>query len=353
MVKLRVAGALVLLGSLAGAARADDCLSSAALAAARVPGVVVVVLDGPRMDVSACGLANQAQARPITADTVFQAASLSKPVVALVAANLAGQGELDLDRPLTAYLDAPYRHDQAPMAAQPVFDTVDDPRLDRITARMVLSHRSGLPNWAFGEPLRFATEPGAGWKYSGEGFALLAAVLERVTGKPLQALAEERVFGPLGMRDSSFVWREDYDARVATAYDANMEPIDAARFHRPIAAASLYTTPADYARFVRALLLAMPGTPPAQLRERQIAVDVAYALDWGLGVGLEEHASGDCLFHHGINDGFQSFFMACPERKRGVLWFSNSDNGLDLAPMLLETHLPGAHPVLGWPVLRP
>jgi len=354
----RLAGMLLLGGGLLAAAlpesaRAGECPAVFAQKETRVPGAVIVSFEDARMEVVRCGEADLARKRPMSPDTVFQAASLSKPVTALIALALVDEGKLDLDRPLIDYLDAPYRHDQALLSGQPVWDTVDDPRLRKVTARQVLSHRSGLPNWAFGEPLRFAVEPGTEWKYSGEGFSLLATVLEHISGESLQALAMERVFTPLGMRDSSYVWRDAYAERIATGYDAEGKPLDTMRFRRPIAAASLYTTPADYARFVQALLLAAPDSARARLRERQVQVDAAYALGWGLGVGLEEHEQGDCLFHHGINNGFQSFFMACPAQRRGVLWFTNSDNGLSLAPELLETTLPGPHPVLGWPVLHP
>lgn len=351
--KFRLAGWLLAGWGWLGTAQAGECPAAIVGKDARVPGAVIVSFRDARTDIDACGMADIAGQRTMSSDTVFQAASLSKPVTAMIALALVDDGKLDLDRPLADYLDGPYRHDQALLGDQPVWDVVEDPRLRKVTARLVLSHRGGLPNWAFGEPLRFAAEPGTEWKYSGEAFSLLATVLEYITDESLPALAVERVFAPLGMRDSSFVWRDDYADRIATGYDKQGKPLEAMRFRRPIAAASLYTTPADYARFVRALMLAAPGSAQARLRERTAEVDAAYALGWGLGVGLEEHTQGDCLFHHGINNGFQSFFMACPAQRRGVLWFTNSDNGLTLAPELLETYLPGPHPVLGWPTLRP
>lgn len=349
----RFAGWLLVLCGWSVGAHADECPPELVKPDAPVPGLVIVSLDDTGMAFTTCGMADIRRKRAVSRDTLFQAASLTKPVTALIALTLVEEGKLDLDRPLVGYLDGSYRHDQALLGDQPVWDTVEDPRLRKVTARLVLSHRSGLPNWAFGEPLRFALDPGTEWKYSGEGFSLLAAVLERIGGQTLPALAAERVFTPLDMRDSGLVWRDDYADRMATGYDTQGKAIDAMQFRRPVAAASLYTTPIDYARFVQALLRAKPGSASARLRERQFEVDAAYALGWGLGVGLEEHEQGDCLFHHGINNGFQSFFMVCPAQRRGVLWFTNSDNGLSLASSLLATHLPGPHPVLDWPVLRP
>ncbi|WP_162258286.1 serine hydrolase domain-containing protein [Frateuria sp. Soil773] len=351
--RIPLLGLLLAASAACNAARAGECPSQAGLRSHGVPGAVIVSLAGQRTAVSACGLADTARRRPMSGRTVFQAASLSKPVVSLIALKLAGQKRLDLDKPLAGYLHGPYRHDRRPLGDSPQWDSDADPRLAKVTARMVLSHRSGLPNWAFGEPLRFVADPGTRWNYSGEGFAYLAAALEAIAGQPLQPLADAQVFRPLGMRDSSFVWRDAYAGRVATGYDKRGHAIDTARFRRPIAAASLYTTPADYAKFVRALLLAAPGTALALERQRQTVVDAKYALGWGLGVGIETRPDGDCAFHHGINEGFQSFFMACPGSGRGVLWFTNSDRGLELAPAMLEAYVPGKHPLLGWPVLRP
>lgn len=351
--RIHLLGLLLAISAACADARAGECPTQAELRSHGVPGAVVVSLSGKHVEPSACGLADTAHRRPMSDRTVFQAASLSKPVVALITLKLARQGRLDLDRPLAGYLHGPYRHDQHPMGESPVWDTTADPNLAKVTARMVLSHRSGMPNWAFGGPLQFVAAPGERWNYSGEGFAYLAAALEAITGQPLQQLATAQVFRPLDMLDSSYVWRDAYAGRIATGYDKQGRAVEVARFRRLIAAASLYTTPADYAKFVQALLLATPGTPLAQERQRQTVVDAKYALGWGLGVGIEMRPGGDCVFHHGINDGFQSFFMACPGSDHAVLWFTNSDHGLELAPAMLKAQLPGTHPLLRWPVLHP
>lgn len=334
-------------------AHANDCPTPEALRQAGVPGVVIVAFANGHASTSSCGLADVKRQRAMKPHTVFQAASLSKPVFAMIALELVREGKLDLDQPIAHYLTSPYRHDQSPMAPAPTWDTAADPRLGKVTARMVLSHRTGMPNWAFGEPLTFVAEPGERWNYSGEGYAYLAAALESITGTPLPALAQARVFKPLGMRDSSYVWRDDYAGRLATGYDAKGGIADAPPFRRPIAAASIYTTPADYARFVQAMLTATAGSPLARERDDQVVIDDTYALHWGLGVGLEAQGDTVCAFHHGINDGYQSFFMICPGARRGVLWFANSDRGLSLAPALVKAHMPGPHPVLAWPVLHP
>ena len=123
---------------------------------------------------------------------------------------LKDQGRLDLDAPIARYLDSPY---------------LDDPRIASITARLVLSHRSGFPNWRpDGQPLVIHFNPGDHFSYSGEGFVIWQKAVEHIEGKPLNDLMQELVFKPLGMTSSSYVWRPYFDASTAVGYDANDAP---------------------------------------------------------------------------------------------------------------------------------
>ena len=117
-----------------------------------------------------------------TDDSVFQAASLSKPVFAYAVLKLAQEGSLNLDAPLVSYLPQGYLHIQNPFAfgQPPITDRVVAQEFQAVTARMVLSHTSGLPNWS-SDPLAFDFKPGAGWQYSGEGFMLLQRVVELIS----------------------------------------------------------------------------------------------------------------------------------------------------------------------------
>ena len=137
--------------------------------------------------------------------TVFEAASLGKPLFTYVVLRLVDAGRLDLDRPLYDYLPA---------------SEADNPRMRRVTARHVLTHTSGLPNWRHEPgPLVPAAEPGEAYAYSGEGFFFLQRVVERVTDRPAARLLREDVLDPLGMTESSWVWRPEFDARMAVGYD--------------------------------------------------------------------------------------------------------------------------------------
>ncbi|MES1243174.1 MAG: serine hydrolase domain-containing protein, partial [Acidobacteriota bacterium] len=206
-----------------------------------VPGLSIAVLrDGRTVWTGALGVANPSGGARVTPDTVFQAASLSKPVFSYVVLRLADRGVIDLDRPLAAYLPHP---------------RLKDERARRITARMVLSHTTGLPNWEFGDgpiPLRFT--PGESWGYSGEAFVYLQKVAEALTGLPLDDLARREVFEPLGMTRSNYVWKPAFEADAAAGVDESgaVRPTD--RGQKANAAASLLTTAGDYARFLTAVL---------------------------------------------------------------------------------------------------
>ena len=170
-----------------------------------VPGLsMAVVQDGRVIWTGAFGTVNDSANTPLDAETIFEAASLSKPVFAYIVLRLAGRGKFDLDRPLFEMLEYPrLAHDE---------------RYKRITARMVLSHGTGLPNWG-GERLTLRFDPGTAYGYSGEGFVFLQKALERVTGRPLEELARREVFRPLGMTRSSFVWQARFARHAAHARD--------------------------------------------------------------------------------------------------------------------------------------
>ena len=172
---------------------------------ATVPGLsAAMVGNGQTYWLHGFGVTNATSSEPVTPDTVFEAASLSKPVFAYAVLKLVDQGKLSLDTPLTAYLSKPYIE--------------GDDRLAKITARFVLSHRTGFPNWrGDGNPLTIRFTPGERFSYSGEGFVYLQRAVEQITGKPLNDFMTDAVFRPLGMASSSYIWRPDFDARLRPA----------------------------------------------------------------------------------------------------------------------------------------
>lgn len=285
------------------------------------------------------------QVRP---DSVFQAASLSKPVFAYAVLKLVQQGRMALDAPVMQVLPGGYRHAFDPLRPDRLAqsDDVTDPRLQAVTVRMLLQHTAGLPNWARG-PLRFQAEPGAGWAYSGEGYVLLQRAVEAVMQQPLDVVMQQQVFEPLGMTRSSYRWTPDLDPDLVAGTQSNGVARRVVHLQQPVAAFSLYTTAADYARFTvallndAALLATTAGSP--------VDMDASPNLAWGLGWGLERGPGGMHLWQWGSNPGYRAFVMVDPGSGDGLVLLTNSDAGLRLVDPLVQAALPGDHPALRSP----
>jgi CubicO group peptidase (beta-lactamase class C family) len=313
-----------------------------------VPGLALAVIRNARLAlVAAYGTRNASQWEPVHERTIFEAASLSKPLFAYAVLQLVDAGRLSLDEPLSARLP----------------DYVGgDPRADAITARHVLTHTTGLPNWrSDARPLRTYFAPGDRFSYSGEGFVYLQRAVERITGEPLDALADRLVFAPLRMRDSSFVWQERFESDHALPHDEAQQPGIKVKPTDANAAYSLQTTAADYARFLAAVL-ASTGLEAATARlwldpfvnvpkhrfqcldpdgpelERRVA--------WGLGWGLEPGPG--TFFHWGSNVGAGGFAIGARGSGTAIVAFTNSENGLSIMPEIVGAVFPGARPSLDW-----
>ena len=287
------------------------------------------------------------QVRP---DSVFQVASLSKPVFAYAVLMLVQQGRLALDAPVLQYLPQGYRHAFDPLHPEQAdkSEEVSDPRLATVTVRMLLQHTAALPNWASGQ-LRIEGTPGERWAYSGEGYVLLQRAVEAVMRRPLDEVMQEQVFHPLGMGRSSYRWTPQIDEHLLPGTKANGAPRTVVRLQQPVAAFSLYTTVNDYARFVVTLL--RDPAMLASISASSVDVDTRLNLSWGLGWGLERSADGMHLWQWGNNPGYRAFVLAVPGSGDGLVLLTNSDGGLKLVEPLLQAALPGEHKVLRSPFL--
>jgi CubicO group peptidase (beta-lactamase class C family) len=312
------------------------------LAEAEVPGLsVAVILDGETVRAEGFGVrrADAAEAGEVGPDTVFGAASLTKPVFAYAVMKLVDEGLIDLDRPLVEYLD--YE------------DLAHDERARAITTRMVLSHTTGLPNWRPRHwtddpgPLATEFEPGERWQYSGEGMVYLQRVVEELTGRPLDEILTERVFEPLGMTRSGLLWQEEWEADYALPHRSDSTPREDRRPQTALAAGTLQTTAVDYARFLGALFAGeglADGTLEAMLTPQ---VEVTDGVWWGLGFGLEDGEAGRVLWQWGHDPGNRAFVLGAPESGLGMAFFANSDNGMLLLRRMIEGTVGGAdHPAL-------
>ncbi len=318
---------------------------------ATIPGIsIALIQDGKTYWVHSFGVRDEKTQQPVTDQTIFEAASLSKPVFAYGVLKLVDQGKLNLDTPLSTYLPKPYLE--------------GDPRIDKITARIVLSHRTGFPNWRPNDKLAIHFTPGERFSYSGEGFVYLQKVVEQITGKPLNDYMNEAVFQPLGMTSSSYVWRPDYDQRTATPHGASGQPEDKFKPKDANAASSLQTTARDYAIFVEALIRGT-GLRPQTYRDMltpQIAVDpdcrnctdrdapkqLSKTVFWGLGVGIQRTKEGESFWHWGDNGSFKCYIVAYPKQKVGLVIFANGENGLSIVNEIERLAIGGEQPAYTW-----
>ena len=252
--------------------------------------------------------------------TVWEAASLSKPVVARYVLRLASEGVLDLDEPLDIDLAA--------------LHAVADPRWREVTARRVLTHTSGLPNWrgpvesartagvniqVNPEMLAFARAPGS-FCYSGEGFEVLLHALTRSTGQSASDLLDQALVR-FGMLHSSFVWQPSFEAAAAIPHCADGTALTKRQPARPRAAGSLHTTMSDYSTFALGVL-------------RESAEEIFQPVVWlndvhgrSLGWGTVRTCAGEVAWQHGDNLGFKHMVGLRQSQGDGVVVFTNGEGG--------------------------
>jgi CubicO group peptidase (beta-lactamase class C family) len=322
-----------------------------------VPGLSIALLrDGKVAWHQGFGLANAATKDPVTDDSVFEAASLSKPVFAYAVLKLVDAGTLTLDTPLVKYMPSPY-------------DVGEDPRVQQITARHVLSHTTGFPNWRpQGQALKIHFTPGERFSYSGEGYGYLAKVIEHLTGEALEPLMRRLVFDPLGMTSSSYAWQDRY--AMVKVFNHNRIGVTTVqrRPTTPHPAASLHTTAEDYCKFVAAILngtglkketlraMLSPQSRPNEVGPNTIDRPLkspSRNLSWGLGWGLQRNADGTAFWHWGDNGDNRAFIVAYPKFKTGAVVFTDGANGLSIMPPILAEAVGGKYDAFAWLEVEP
>jgi CubicO group peptidase (beta-lactamase class C family) len=310
-----------------------------------VTGASVAVVDRGLVSVVAAGRKDVETGHPVAQDTVFDAASLTKPLVSYAVLQLVDSGVFGLDEPLATFV-------------RPVI--ADDARAQEITARHLLTHTAGLQNLRGKEPLRLFFQPGSWFSYSSVGFMYLQLAVEARTGEPLEATVRRLVLDPLGMHASSLEWRDAFASNEAAPHEAGVR-MDSHRAPAANASYSLKTTAADYAAFVAAVLSGArlkeqtwrEWLSPAVMVPRGaiIALDgppTAHepGIGWGLGWGLEPGAG--TFFQWGKMTGMRAFVLGSAQANAGLVLFTNSNTGLRLMPDLAEMVLPAQHPAIRW-----
>lgn len=203
------------------------------------------------------GLADVQNNVPLLPNSEIYGASLSKMVFAYIIMQYVQEKVIGLDKPLVQYLPKPLPDYTFENKWKGYKDIKDDGRYKQITARMCLSHTTGFPNWRFFEPdqkLKIKSDPGTRYSYSGEGIYLLQFVLEQVTGKDLETIAQEKVFRPLAMTGTSYIWQSRFDSSICYGHNTKGEPYGAHKRKEPNAAGSITTTLSDFTKFYTAFI---------------------------------------------------------------------------------------------------
>jgi len=337
--------------------------------AAKVTGTGIAIFnDGKIAYLKAYGFRDKEKKLPLTPDSVMSGASLTKVAFAYMVMQLVQEGSLDLDKPVYQYLPKPL----------PEFDgykdLAGDDRYKKITSRILLDHTSGFPNWRWFEDdkkLKIHFEPGSRFAYSGEGIALLQLIVETIAKRPLADLMRERVFQPLAMTRTSMVWEPSFEDDYANGYDEQENSLGPQRRKRAGSAGSMLTTPADFAKFMQAMMhgiglskgmkdamlgpqvqiFSKHGFPP--LATETTDENKPIRLSYGLGWGLYWTPYGKAFFKEGHDDGWRNYTVCFDDAKMGILIMTNSSNGEGIYKELLETLQKNTFTPIEWEQFTP
>ena len=332
----------------------------------RTPGVSVAVMHNGKIDwAKGYGVRRTGGTESVDSATLFQAASISKPVAAFAALRLVDQGRLTLDADINTVLTSWKVPDTSYTTSE------------KVTLRRLLSHSAGLtvhgfPGYASGAPVptvvqildgvrppantapvRVNVLPGSLWRYSGGGFTVMQQALIDLTGKEFPALARELVLAPAGMKSSGYEQPlpEAKRGLAAIAHRGNGSVV-AGEWHTypEMAAAGLWTTPTDLLLFARAVQLSLGGESHALLSQK-LARELLTVQkgQYGLGVALEGDGALKRFSHGGANEGYRCTFFAFADRGEGIAIMTNSDNGGAVANEIARA----VADVYGWGVMQP
>jgi D-alanyl-D-alanine-carboxypeptidase/D-alanyl-D-alanine-endopeptidase len=332
---------------------------------AKVTGLALAVFNNNKIVYQkSFDISNAITKDTLTVNTIFYGASLSKAVFSVLVMQLVEEGRINLDTPLQNYLKKSLPDYGFTKSWRGYHHLKSDKRYEAITARMCLTHTTAFPNWRFitsngYDPkgkLYFQFDPGTRYSYSGEGFSLLQFVLEKLTGNGLEEMAQERIFKPLGMSKTSYiyVWQPEQESKYAYGHDTKQHIIPKDEADEAGAAGSLGTTLADYSRFLAAVLnqQLLKKDSYNEMFRQHIAIrnkqqfgpnawvetndNEAIGLGYGLGWGVLESPYGMGVFKEGHSDRYQHYSIIFPETGAGVLIMTNSDSGESIFKELLE-----------------
>ena len=328
-----------------------------------VTGLAIAILnDNEVVYQKAFGYSNFETKDTLDINHVFYGASLSKAVFGYLVARLVSEGKIDLDEPINSYFEVELPEISLEKEFRRLHDLRNDDRYKLITIRMSLSHTTGLPNWRWinnpEEKLKIHFDPGSRFSYSGEGIMLAQWLVEHINNAKLEDMAHEMIFTPLQMKNTDYLWRDEFKGHFCYGHSEKQEKIpkdietdDAA------AAGSMETTLVDYSNFLQHILRLHDAdseitrimfTPNVRVKSKaqfgplsreKTDENDEIELSYGLGWGLLQSEYGFGAFKEGHSEGFQHYSILFPEKNIGIVMLSNSDNAESIFKELLEVSI--------------
>ncbi|HYE55157.1 MAG TPA: serine hydrolase [Chitinophagaceae bacterium] len=288
-----------------------------------IPGVsLALIKDGKAVYHKTYGVTNTMTGDKVNGNTLFEAASITKPVFSFAVLRLAERGIIDLDKPLWQYLPYP--------------DIEHDERYKLITAKHVLTHRTGFPNWRYmnaDAKLDIKFTPGTDYGYSGEGFEYLKMVVEKITGKKVEQVLQEEVIEPIGLYHTFFSRNDSLQQMVAYGHYDRLPTINELPAS-PGMAYSMHTEAKIFTRFML-YMLEQKGLKPETYdmmfrKHSEFNFDPGeekpkYPVYMGISLEIRETPFGKSFGHGGNNGDFKCKFEMYKDSKMGYVIFTNSN----------------------------
>ncbi|MGD0648777.1 MAG: serine hydrolase [Acidobacteriaceae bacterium] len=322
------------------------------MAALHIPGVSIALIHHGQIEWAQGFGVMKVGGPAVTAETLFQAGSISKPVAAMAALKLVQEGKLSLDTDVNMELKS-WKLPYGPEAKGKV-----------VTLRELLTHTGGttvhgFPGYAAGEPvptlvqvlngekpantpaIRVETEPGTKWNYSGGGITIMQLMMIEASGEAFPKLLHDAVLAPIGMTHSTYLQPlpEDWKAMAATPYENDGKPVaGGAHTYPEMAAAGLWTTPTDLAKYAIEVERSLVGEANHVLSKEMTAQMLTPGMgDWGLGVEIGGSKADPYFTHGGVDEGFESYFAAYEKGGEGAVVMTNAQGGEELAQEVMRS----------------
>ena len=305
----------------------------------KVPGTSIGIIKNGKVEyILNYGTADKKGKKPVTNDTIFQAASVSKSLSAFGIMHLADEGRINIDDPAEKYLTKWHIPDSK-------FNK------DDVTIRRLLNHTAGLSIYGYGgtKPgkklftteealskeqggVKIESKPGSRFSYSGGGYTVLQLIIEEVTKMPFDKYMQNEILTPLGMMHSSY--RNDFtDSNMSKAYGYFNNLLPNYNFTEE-AAAGLKTTVSDFSKFIITAMDSYNGEVKEKgiiSRDSMALIKTSAGSNYQLGGYISKMSNNNTLiYHYGNNIGWCSYYGMIPENEDGLIIFTNSDNGMDV-----------------------